>query len=111
MVKLSKCKIEINKQELLSMLRTYFTDEVESCPGNAEAFCNVFFEKFGSESNRQNNPRSDRSPPEKHQELMGKLSNLNSMERGKAALVVTEILEYLMDQMFSGECDEKSRRS
>lgn len=38
--------LKITKEELMEELRAYFTDEVESCPRNAEAFIEVLFYKY-----------------------------------------------------------------
>ena len=38
--------IKITKDELMSILKAYFTDEVESCPLHAEAFCDILFCKY-----------------------------------------------------------------
>lgn len=43
---MGKAKIFITKPELLELLKTYFTDEVEACPLNAEAFCDVLLNKY-----------------------------------------------------------------
>lgn len=42
----TKITLLINKDDLMRMLRNYFPDEVESCPLNAEAFCEVLFFKY-----------------------------------------------------------------
>ena len=36
-------KLEMTKEQLMDELLTYFTNEVESCPRNAQAFCDVLF--------------------------------------------------------------------
>lgn len=36
-------KLEFTKEQLMDELLKYFTDEVESCPKNAKAFCDVLF--------------------------------------------------------------------
>lgn len=43
---MKQAKIFIRKEELMELLKTYFTDEVEACPLNAEAFCNLLLEKY-----------------------------------------------------------------
>ena len=43
---MDKIKVELTKLELYKLLLTYFTSEVESCPLNAAAFIEVFFEKY-----------------------------------------------------------------
>jgi hypothetical protein len=46
--------IDITKEELMQMLRSYFELEVESCPLNAEAFCDVLFRKYKVKSHKDN---------------------------------------------------------
>lgn len=42
--------LEITKEELMQMILIYFTDEVESCPLNAQAFVDVVFSKYQQDS-------------------------------------------------------------
>lgn len=50
--------LELNKDQLLEHLLTYFTDEVEACPLNAEAFCDTLLAKYGEEE-KENEPDSE----------------------------------------------------
>ena len=43
-----KIDVILSRKDLYNMLLCYFNSEVESCPLNAEAFCNVFFATFKS---------------------------------------------------------------
>lgn len=38
--------LDITKEELYHMIHSYFTQEVESCPLNAQAFIDVTFHKY-----------------------------------------------------------------
>lgn len=45
--------VNITEEQLMKLLSTYFDLEVESCPLNAQAFCNVFFHKYGCKADLQ----------------------------------------------------------
>lgn len=46
-------KLEFTKEQLMDELLKYFTDEVESCPKNAKAFCDVFFYLYEMKNNEK----------------------------------------------------------
>ena len=74
--------LKITKEELMRELHTFFTSEVESCPLNARAFCDVLFCKYQPERSKREDsiPEWGANAPMNYDEWVKRCGALNIVE-------------------------------